>query len=78
MLYPWAHLYTGLAVVLVMTYFLLRDYSILPKKELHSSLWVGSFWLAAASRRFQVNAAADSKSHGYDSWCLALRVQVPK
>ena len=25
---------------LVMTYFLLRDYNILPKKELHSSLWV--------------------------------------
>ena len=23
-----------------MTYFLLRDYNILPKKELHSSLWV--------------------------------------
>ena len=24
-----------------MTYFLLRDYSLLLKKELHSSLWVG-------------------------------------
>ena len=23
-----------------MTYFLLRDYDVLPKKELHSSLWV--------------------------------------
>ena len=26
---------------LVMTYFLLGDENILPKKELHSSLWVG-------------------------------------
>ena len=25
---------------LVMTHFLLRDYSILPKRELHSSLWL--------------------------------------
>ena len=25
---------------LVMTYFLLTDYSLLPKKELHLSLWV--------------------------------------
>ena len=28
---------------LVMTYFLLRDYNILPEKELHSSLWVVAF-----------------------------------
>ena len=27
---------------LVLTYFLLRDYNILPEKELHSSLWVDS------------------------------------
>ena len=27
---------------LVMTYFLLRDYNLLPKKELHWSPWVGS------------------------------------
>ena len=27
-------------IFLVMIYFLLRDYSILPKKELHSSFWV--------------------------------------
>ena len=27
-----------------MTYFLLRDYDILPKKELHSSPWVGRIW----------------------------------
>ena len=27
---------------LVLTYFLLRDYNILPQKDLHSSLWVGS------------------------------------
>ena len=27
-----------------MTYFLLRDYNILPKKELHSSLWVYLQW----------------------------------
>ena len=30
---------------LVMTYFLLGDYSMLPKKELHSSLCVGTMAL---------------------------------
>ena len=30
---------------LVMTYFLSRDYNILPKKELHWSPWVLSQWL---------------------------------
>ena len=29
---------------LVMACFLLRDYNILPKKELHSSPWVGGYW----------------------------------
>ena len=31
--------------ILVMTYFPLRDYYILPKKELHSSLWVENSFL---------------------------------
>ena len=31
-----------------MTYFLLRDYSILPQKELHVSPWVDTWNLCAA------------------------------
>ena len=45
-----------------MTYFLLRDYDILPKKELHSSLWVAT-----------TKAGPEGTSLRYSGWSTRVK-----
>ena len=58
---------------LAMTYFLLRDFHILPKKELHRSLWVvlksipqpmGAEWLAFRDKQLSRNGNCGAQTSG--------------